>query len=55
MRKVKVWFLRFCNSYAEFMGECELDTFITGFHLGARFMMDAFLCDDAQLESFLEG
>ena len=36
------------------MGECELDTFITGFRLGARFMMDTFLSDDALLESFLD-
>ena len=39
----KSLFLRFCNAYAEFMGESELDTFITGFRLGARFMMDTFL------------
>ena len=51
----KALFLRFCNAYAEFMGESELDTFITGFRLGARFMMDTFLSDDAQLESFLGG
>ena len=51
----KELFLRFCNVYAEFMGESELDTFITGFRLGARFMLDTFLSDDAQLESFLEG
>ena len=51
----KALFLRFCNAYAEFMGESELDTFITGFRLGARFMMDTFLSDDAQFESFLEG
>ena len=51
----KTLFLRFCNAYDEFMGECELDTFITGFRLGARFMLDTFLRDDAQLESFLEG
>ena len=50
----KALFLRFCNAYAEFMGESELDTFITGFRLGARFMLDTFLSDDAQLESFLE-
>ena len=50
----KALFLRFCNAYAEFMGECELDTFITGFRLGARFMMDTFLSDDALLESFLD-
>ena len=51
----KELFLRFCNAYAEFMGESELDTFITGFRLVARFMMDTFLRDDAQLESFPEG
>lgn len=50
----KALFLRFCNAYAECMGESELDTFITGFRLGARFMLDTFLSDDAQLESFLE-
>ena len=53
--KNKALFLRFCNAYAEFMGESELDTFITGFHLGARFMMDTFLSNDAPFESFLEG
>lgn len=53
--KNKALFLRFCNAYAEFMGESELDTFITGFHLGARFIMDTFLSDDAPFESFLEG
>ena len=47
----KALFLRFCNVYAEFMGESELDTFITGFRLGARFMMDTFLSDDAPFES----
>ena len=51
----KALFLRFCNTYAEFMGESELDTFITGFRLGAWFMLDTFLGDDAPFESFLEG
>ena len=50
----KALFLRFCNAYAEFMGESYLDTFITGFRLGARFMMDTFLSDDVPFESFLE-
>ena len=50
----KELFLRFCNVYAEFMGESELDTFITDFRLGSRFMMDTFLSDDALLESFLD-
>ena len=50
----KALFLRFCNAYAEFMGESEIDTFITGFRFGARFMLDTFLSDDAPFESFLE-
>ena len=50
----KALFLRFCNAYAEFMGESELDTFITGFRFVARFMMDTFLSDDAPFESLLE-
>ena len=50
----KALLLRVCNAYAEFMGESELDTFITGFRLGAWFMMDTFLSDDAPFESFLE-
>ena len=50
----KALFLRFCNAYAEFMGECELDTFITGFRLGARFMMDTFLNAGAQFDGFLD-
>ena len=29
-------------------------TFINGFRLGARFMLDTFLSDDAPFESFLE-
>ena len=53
--KNKALFLRFCNASAEFMGESELDTFITGFCLGARFIMDTFLSNDAPFESFLEG
>ena len=45
-------FLRFCNAYAEFMGESELDTFINGFRLGARFMLDTFLGGDVPFERF---
>lgn len=48
----KELFLCFCNAYAEFMGECELDTFITGFRLGARFVMDTFLSDEAPFAPF---
>ena len=48
----KALFLRFCNAYAEFMGESELDTFITGFRFVARFMLDTFLGGDAPFERF---
>ena len=51
-RRRKQVAVRFCNAYAEFMGESELDTFITGFRLGARFMMDTFLSDDTPLENY---
>ena len=50
----KELFLRFCNAYTEFMGECALDAFITDFRLDARFMMDTFLSDEAPFESFLK-
>ena len=40
-------FLRFCNAYSEFLGESELEAFITGFRLGARIVMDIFLSNDA--------
>ena len=50
----KELFLRFCNAYAEFMGECELDTFITGFRHGARFVMDTFLSDEAPFADYLK-
>ena len=47
--------LCFYNGYGEFIILCDLDTFTTGFRLGARVIMDTFLSDEAQFESFLEG
>ena len=47
-------FLDFADAWSAFNGDSTLDGFVTGFRLGARFMMDAFLSDDAQRESFLE-
>ena len=40
-------FLDFCNAYGELMGEAEIDSFITGFHMGARFAYDTF-CGDSE-------
>ena len=48
-------FLDFADAWSSFNGDSTLDGFITGFRLGARFMMDTFLSDDAQRESILEG
>ena len=41
------FFLRFCSVCSEFPGESEPETFITGFRLGARIVMDIFLSNDA--------
>jgi len=48
-------FLDFADAWSTFNGDSTLDGFITGFRLGARFMMDTFLSDGALFESFLEN
>ena len=48
-------FLDFADAWSAFNGDATLDGFITGFRLGARFMMDTFLCDEASFERFLEN
>lgn len=47
-------FLDFCNAYGKLMGEAELDSFIVGFRLGAKMLLDIFCNDDAPFESFLK-
>lgn len=39
-------FLDFCNAYGELMGDAEVDSFITGFRMGARFALDTFCGDE---------
>ncbi len=39
-------FLDFCNAYGELMGDAEVDSFITGFRMGARFAVDTFCGDE---------
>ena len=39
-------FLDFADAWSAYNGDATLDGFITGFRLGARFMMDTFLCDE---------
>ena len=48
-------FEQYLSLCADLLDANCLDSFITGFRLGARFMMDTFLSDDAPFESFLEG
>lgn len=50
----KKLFLDFCNVYGERMGESGLDSFIVGFHLGARMIFDTFCNEDAPFESYLK-
>ena len=39
-------FLDFADAWSSFNGEATLDGFVTGFRLGARFVLDTFLRDD---------
>ena len=48
-------FLDYADAWTAYNGDATLDGFITGFRLGARFMMDTFLSDGALFESFLEN
>ena len=43
-------FLDFADAWSAFNGDSTLDGFITGFRLGARFVMDTFLSDEASFE-----
>ena len=42
-REEKKRFLGFADAWSSFNGEATLDGFVTGFRLGACFMMDTFL------------
>ena len=46
-------FLDFCNAWGVVNGEGNLDSFIIGFRLGAAFMQDTFLSDNAPYTDFL--
>ena len=43
-------FLDFADAWSTDNGDAALDGFITGFRLGARFVMDTFLSDEASFE-----
>lgn len=48
-------FLSFVNASNVILGESELDSFIVGFRLGARFVYDTFVDSTAPYEDFLRG
>ncbi len=49
----KTAFLSFANAFNVILGESELDSFIVGFRLGARFIYDTFVDSTAPYEDFL--
>lgn len=51
--EVKKAFLSFVNASNVILGESELDRFIIGFRLGARFIYDTFVDSTASYEDFL--
>ena len=50
----KKWFLTFINASNNILGQTELDSFIVGFRLGARLILDTFMNDDTPYEDFLK-
>lgn len=46
-------FLSFVNASNIVLGESELDSFLVGFRLGARFIYDTFVDDTTPYEDFL--
>lgn len=50
----KKQFLTFVNASNNILGQTELDSFIVGFRLGARLILDTFMNDDTPYEDFLK-
>ena len=47
-------FLDFADAWSAYNGDARLDGFITGFRLGARFVVDTFILPDASPQSYLQ-
>ena len=47
-------FLSFVNASDIILGESELDSFMVGFRLGAKFIFDTFVNNDTPYEDFLK-
>ena len=46
-------FLDYVNAWSIFNGESNLDSFIMGFRLGAKFMLDTFVTSEPPFEDLL--
>ena len=47
-------FLVFADAWSAYNGDATLDGFITGFRLGARFVLDTFALPQASLQNYLQ-
>jgi hypothetical protein len=47
-------FLEFCNAWSVVNGESNLDSFIMGFRLGAKFIYDTFVNENAPFQDLLK-
>ena len=47
-------FLDFADAWSPFNGDSTLDGFITGFRLGARFVLDTFVLPEASPPNYLQ-
>ena len=52
--EVKKRFLDFADAWSAYNGDATLDGFITGFRLGARFVLDTFILPEASLQNHLQ-
>ena len=52
--ELKKWFLDYTNAWSIVNGESTLDSFITGFRLGANFPYEAFVSTETPFESLLK-
>lgn len=52
--ELKKWFLDYTNAWSIVNGESTLDSFITGFRLGANFAYEAFVSTETPFESLLK-
>lgn len=52
--ELKKWFLDYTNAWSIVNGESTLDSFITGFRLGANFTYEAFVSTETPFKSLLK-